>query len=150
MTVALVCFSIPASGGVDQQHWVTTWTTSNVASDRPETFSNQTIREVVLPYQGFGAWTATGEAKREAVNQWIRTSGAFDGVIDFDAALRDPSNRRRMALSMTAGSLASRSGGARGHGECGRSGAVSVKFDRRVWKRGFVPRGAKPSRHASF
>ena len=27
---------------------------------------------------------------REAVNQWIRTSGAFDGVVDFDAVLRDP------------------------------------------------------------
>jgi len=29
------------------------------------------------------------EALRASVNQWIRTSGAFDGVIDFDAALRD-------------------------------------------------------------
>lgn len=30
------------------------------------------------------------EALRQSVNQWIRTAGAFDGVIDFDAALRDP------------------------------------------------------------
>ena len=30
------------------------------------------------------------ESIRQAVNVWIRTSGAFDGVIDFDAALRDP------------------------------------------------------------
>jgi len=30
------------------------------------------------------------EAKRQAVNEWIRTSGAFDIVVDFDAALRDP------------------------------------------------------------
>jgi lysophospholipase L1-like esterase len=51
----------------------------------------------ILPYQGFGAWTTTGEAKRVAVNQWIRTSGAFDGVIDFDAALRDPAVPARMA-----------------------------------------------------
>jgi lysophospholipase L1-like esterase len=51
----------------------------------------------ILPYQGFGAWTASGEAKRVAVNQWIRTAGAFDGVIDFDAALRDPQNPVRMA-----------------------------------------------------
>jgi lysophospholipase L1-like esterase len=50
----------------------------------------------ILPYQGFGGWTATGEAKRVAVNQWIRTAGAFDGVIDFDAALRDPAMPSRM------------------------------------------------------
>lgn len=51
----------------------------------------------ILPYQGLGAWTALGEAKRVAVNQWIRTAGAFDGVIDFDAALRDPANPSRLA-----------------------------------------------------
>jgi lysophospholipase L1-like esterase len=51
----------------------------------------------ILPYQGVGAWTTTGEAKRVAVNQWIRTSRAFDGVIDFDAALRDPATPSRMA-----------------------------------------------------
>jgi lysophospholipase L1-like esterase len=57
----------------------------------------------ILPYQGFGAWTATGEAKREAVNTWIRTSGAFDGVIDFDAALRDPANPSRIAPQYDSG-----------------------------------------------
>jgi lysophospholipase L1-like esterase len=36
------------------------------------------------------------EAAREAVNQWIRTSGEFDGVIDFDRAIRDPSDPHRM------------------------------------------------------
>jgi lysophospholipase L1-like esterase len=39
-----------------------------------------------------GAYTPEGEAKREAVNEWIRTSGAFDAVIDFEKALRDPSH----------------------------------------------------------
>jgi lysophospholipase L1-like esterase len=43
-----------------------------------------------------GAYTLEGEAKRVAVNEWICTSGAFDAVIDFDAALRDPSNPRSM------------------------------------------------------
>ena len=32
---------------------------------------------------------AKNEVRKE-VNDWIRTSGAFDGVIDFDLALRDP------------------------------------------------------------
>lgn len=36
------------------------------------------------------AWNPTREEHRLAVNEWIRESGAFDGVADFDAALRDP------------------------------------------------------------
>ena len=57
----------------------------------------------ILPYQGFGGWTATGEAKRVAVNQWVRTSRAFDGVIDFDVALRDPATPARMAPQYDSG-----------------------------------------------
>jgi len=30
------------------------------------------------------------EEKRQAVNEWIRTSNAHDGFIDFDETLRDP------------------------------------------------------------
>jgi lysophospholipase L1-like esterase len=40
--------------------------------------------------------TPAGEAQRQAVNAWIRTSGAFDGVIDFDKATRDPSDPTRL------------------------------------------------------
>jgi lysophospholipase L1-like esterase len=57
----------------------------------------------ILPYQGIGAWTTTGEAKRVAVNQWIRTSRAFDGIIDFDAALRDPATPSRMVPQYDSG-----------------------------------------------
>jgi lysophospholipase L1-like esterase len=57
----------------------------------------------ILPYQGVGSWTATGEAKRVAVNQWIRTSRAFDNVIDFDAALRDPATPARMSPQYDSG-----------------------------------------------
>ena len=38
----------------------------------------------------YGYYDEAKEAKRQAVNAWIRTSGAFDAVIDFDAATRDP------------------------------------------------------------
>ena len=41
----------------------------------------------LTPFHGARYWTPAGEAKREAVNAWIRTSGAFDGVIDFAAAV---------------------------------------------------------------
>ena len=37
-----------------------------------------------------GYFNATKEQKRQAVNKWIRESGAFDGVIDFDVVVRDP------------------------------------------------------------
>ncbi len=44
----------------------------------------------LTPYEGADYYSEDGEATRQAVNQWIRTSGAFDGVFDFDAAVRDP------------------------------------------------------------
>jgi len=50
----------------------------------------------LLPFQGAGYYTAAGEATREALNTWIRTSGAFDGVIDFDAVMRDPADPLRL------------------------------------------------------
>ena len=36
------------------------------------------------------------EEIRQAVNRWLRTSGAFDGVVDFDGALRDPARPDRL------------------------------------------------------
>jgi lysophospholipase L1-like esterase len=49
----------------------------------------------LTPFEGANYFTQVGEAKRQAVNQWIRTSRAYDGVIDFDAATRDPSHPAR-------------------------------------------------------
>jgi lysophospholipase L1-like esterase len=43
-----------------------------------------------------GYFTPEKEVKRKAVNEWIRTSHVFDGVIDFDKAVRDPANPDRM------------------------------------------------------
>ncbi|HEX4020505.1 MAG TPA: SGNH/GDSL hydrolase family protein [Acidobacteriaceae bacterium] len=50
------------------------------------------IGATLTPYEGAEYVAAAGEKKREAVNTWIRTSGAFDGVVDFDAATEDPQN----------------------------------------------------------
>jgi lysophospholipase L1-like esterase len=44
----------------------------------------------VTPFEGSPDYTPEGEADRQAMNAFIR-SGAFDGVVDFDVALRDPS-----------------------------------------------------------
>jgi lysophospholipase L1-like esterase len=46
----------------------------------------------ITPFKGNGYYTTAHEAVRDAVNDWIRTPGNFDGVIDFDAALRDPAD----------------------------------------------------------
>ena len=43
------------------------------------------------------------ESIRLAVNQWIRTAGAFDGVVDFDAALRDPAQPERLQQGYDSG-----------------------------------------------
>jgi lysophospholipase L1-like esterase len=40
--------------------------------------------------------TPAGEQQRQLLNAWIRNSGAFDGVIDFDKAVRDPQDPQRM------------------------------------------------------
>lgn len=54
----------------------------------------------LLPYENEtyhpGAWTPAGEAKRQAINEWMRAAGAFDTVIDFDRALRDPDHTTSM------------------------------------------------------
>lgn len=61
----------------------------------------------LLPFENetfvVGAYTPEGEAKREAVNNWIRTSGAFDAVIDFEKALRDPSHPTSMLAKYDCG-----------------------------------------------
>jgi lysophospholipase L1-like esterase len=53
----------------------------------------------LTPFEGCpfpGYFTPEKEVKRKAVNEWIRTGKAFDGVVDFDKAVRDPSHPDRM------------------------------------------------------
>ncbi|WP_062203855.1 SGNH/GDSL hydrolase family protein [Aureimonas sp. AU12] len=60
----------------------------------------------LTPFEGTifpGYFTPEGETKRQAVNVWIRTGGAYDAVIDFDAVLRDPANPARMKAEFDEG-----------------------------------------------
>jgi lysophospholipase L1-like esterase len=50
----------------------------------------------LTPFQGARYWTPAGEAKRQAVNHWIRTSRAFDGVIDLARVVADPADPERL------------------------------------------------------
>jgi lysophospholipase L1-like esterase len=57
----------------------------------------------LTPYEGAGYFTPEGEAKRQALNEWIRTSGAYDGVIDFDKITRDPAAPTKFAPAFDSG-----------------------------------------------
>ena len=57
----------------------------------------------LTPYEGALNYTEQGNALREAVNQWIRTSGGFDSVIDFEAAVRDPTDPKKILESYDSG-----------------------------------------------
>jgi lysophospholipase L1-like esterase len=46
----------------------------------------------MTPFKGAAYYCEDGEQKRGILNTWIRTSGEFDGVIDFDQATRDPAD----------------------------------------------------------
>ena len=50
----------------------------------------------ILPFGGSQYDTPVREQARQIVNEWIRTSGVFDAVIDFDLALRDPDHPERL------------------------------------------------------
>lgn len=54
------------------------------------------VGATLAPFQGYHSWTPEREAVRSAVNTWIRESGAFDAVVDFDEVLRDPGSPLRM------------------------------------------------------
>jgi lysophospholipase L1-like esterase len=57
----------------------------------------------VLPFEGAGYYDSEVEPKRAAINQFIRTSPKFDGVIDFDAVMRDPTHPTRIRPEFDSG-----------------------------------------------
>lgn len=50
----------------------------------------------ILPTAGLWLYSDQTEATRTAVNAWIRSSGEFDAVVDFDAVARDPAQPSRL------------------------------------------------------
>jgi mannan endo-1,4-beta-mannosidase len=50
------------------------------------------IGVTLSPFGRYAYWSPAIEAERDAINRWIRTSHAFDGIIDFDRVLRDPTH----------------------------------------------------------
>jgi lysophospholipase L1-like esterase len=72
--------------------------------DRAHARGVKLIGATISPFEGVdlpGYYSESKEALRQTVNNWIRTSGAFDGVIDFDAVLRDPQHSSRLSPKFT-------------------------------------------------
>ncbi|MFC4765741.1 SGNH/GDSL hydrolase family protein [Dyella koreensis] len=68
------------------------------------------IGATLTPFEGAledtpmkGYYNADKERVRQAVNRWIREGGAFDVVVDFDAALRDPARPQRFLPAYDSG-----------------------------------------------
>jgi lysophospholipase L1-like esterase len=71
------------------------------------------IATTIAPFEGANYWSPERNAGRERLNNWMRSSGEFDGLIDFDLALRDPAKPTRMRSEFDSGNH--REPSAKGH-----------------------------------
>ena len=60
--------------------------------ERAHAHGVKVIGALLTPYQGAGYAAPAGEEVRTGLNNWIKTGGAFDGVVDFATATADPAN----------------------------------------------------------
>ncbi|MET7615847.1 SGNH/GDSL hydrolase family protein [Streptomyces sp. NPDC005408] len=61
------------------------------------------IGATLTPIKGSFYDISDNEARRDAVNDWIRTSGEYDAVVDFDRAVSDPGDRDRILPAYDSG-----------------------------------------------
>ncbi|MEU0214451.1 SGNH/GDSL hydrolase family protein [Streptomyces sp. NPDC006265] len=61
------------------------------------------LAATILPCEGEARCTAAVDAERVAVNAWVRDGAVFDGVLDFDAVVRDPGRPARMLPAYDSG-----------------------------------------------
>ncbi|MET9970860.1 SGNH/GDSL hydrolase family protein [Streptomyces sp. NPDC006356] len=65
-------------------------------ADRGHARGLRMLAATILPCEGEARCTALADVERVEVNAWIRSGAAFDGVLDFDAVVRDPARPSRM------------------------------------------------------
>ena len=63
------------------------------------------IGATLTPYEGAAYYTPEGEVVRQRLNQFIRSSGEFDGVIDFEKVVQDPAHPTRILPEFTMDNL---------------------------------------------
>lgn len=61
------------------------------------------VGATLTPFQGAAYYTEQGERKRQTVNEFIRTTDLYDGVADFDRAIRDPNQPKRIRPKFDSG-----------------------------------------------
>lgn len=70
---------------------------------RAHTHDVSVIGGTLTPFKGADYYYEEGEAKRQQVNEYIRTCDLFDGVVDFDRAIRDPDQPKMIAPEYDSG-----------------------------------------------
>jgi lysophospholipase L1-like esterase len=63
----------------------------------------RTYGATITPFGGSGYYSELHEQERQFVNSWLRTNTVFDGVIDFDAAVRDPADSKKFKAEFYSG-----------------------------------------------
>jgi lysophospholipase L1-like esterase len=108
MTVLLGINDItfPAVPGIAADEGVTTddliWGLQQII-ERAHRHGIKVAGATIMPVEGVNTYAAAGERIRQDVNRWIRTGKAYDAVIDFDAAVRDPAHPGRLRADFDPG-----------------------------------------------
>ncbi|QUW91591.1 SGNH/GDSL hydrolase family protein [Streptomyces sp. V17-9] len=71
--------------------------------DRAHDRGLRVVGGTILPFGGYGGHTEARETMRQQINEEIRSGRVFDAVVDFDKALRDPYDPRRMRSDYDSG-----------------------------------------------
>jgi len=71
--------------------------------ERAHAYGLKIFGATLTPYEGAAYFTAEGEAKRQAFNNWMRSNKVYDGVVDFDALVRDPQNPTKIQAKYDSG-----------------------------------------------
>jgi lysophospholipase L1-like esterase len=93
--------AVPSSdGGLDSDDLIAGY---RQLIDRAHAHRIKVIGATITPEEGARATSERGEGIRQALNNWIRTSHAFDAVADFDAAVRDPAHPAKLRADFDSG-----------------------------------------------
>ncbi|MFE2457888.1 SGNH/GDSL hydrolase family protein [Streptomyces sp. NPDC059402] len=71
--------------------------------DRAHDRGLRVVGGTILPFGGYGGHTEARERMRQQINEEIRSGRVFDAVVDFDKALRDPYDPRRLRSDYDSG-----------------------------------------------
>ena len=101
----------------------------------------EVVGRTLLPWEGVCTFNEPAEVLRQQVNQWIRTCGLLDKVIDFDAVMLDPAQARRLAPRFDSGIRPNDAGNA------AMAGAIDLEL---CAHQGFVSAPAGRSTHPAI